>query len=59
RLLAELDAPPPANPPAIVLTVNRLLSSLLSSLLFPLDGYLSCFRMAICPFASSFGNFRK
>ncbi|MCI68837.1 hypothetical protein A2U01_0090098, partial [Trifolium medium] len=36
RLLAELDTPPPANPPAIVLTATRLLSPLFSSSLFPL-----------------------
>ncbi|MCI54631.1 hypothetical protein A2U01_0075881, partial [Trifolium medium] len=36
RLLAELDAPTPVNPPAIVLTVTRPLSPLPSSTLFPL-----------------------
>ncbi|MCI72681.1 hypothetical protein A2U01_0093944, partial [Trifolium medium] len=36
HLLAELDTPPPANPPVIVLTATRLLSPLFSSSLFPL-----------------------
>ncbi|MCI34650.1 hypothetical protein A2U01_0055870, partial [Trifolium medium] len=58
RLLAELDVPPPANPPAIVLTTTRLLSPLFSSPLFPLGGYLSYFGRAICLFAASSRNFR-
>ncbi|MCI81838.1 hypothetical protein A2U01_0103112 [Trifolium medium] len=54
-----MDVPPPANPPAIVLTATQLLSPLLSSPLFPLGGYFSCFGRAICPFAASSRNFRK
>ncbi|MCI54087.1 hypothetical protein A2U01_0075334, partial [Trifolium medium] len=32
----KLDVPPPANPPAIMLTATRFLSPLLSSPFFPL-----------------------
>ncbi|MCI60293.1 hypothetical protein A2U01_0081548 [Trifolium medium] len=54
-----MDAPPPANPPAIVLMATRLLSPLPSSTFFPLGWYLSWFGRAICPFAASSRNFRK